>query len=261
MAHLTVASDLSPRSERAMVRAISLAARMRARLTVVHVVDDAMPSDLAHRVAEDAEERLARFCAEQHGGEDASIDFEVRLGDPVEELLAEAEGADLLVAGTHRGRRFFDTVRETTVERLVMHSGTPVLIARSPAETDYATILAAIDGSPAASAALAVALKIAPNATVRSFYATQTGHPDEVERVIGAWSAVGGLPKGVKPPEVIEDSIARAMQKMVERVNPDLISLGAHSRGSVERWAIGSLTSALVREPSCDLLIARRAMA
>ena len=57
MKKFLMATDLSARSERALERAVSLARNHCAKLTVVHVVDEALPASLAETL-----EKVEIFC-------------------------------------------------------------------------------------------------------------------------------------------------------------------------------------------------------
>ncbi|MDF5910463.1 universal stress protein [Pseudomonas aeruginosa] len=107
MKRILVATDLSSRSELAVMRAAALAKARNAELTVLNVLDDDQPPVLI------APQRLAianllevngQALKERLGVESKAI---VRVGDPVVVINAVAEeiGADLLVMGAHRPRR------------------------------------------------------------------------------------------------------------------------------------------------------------
>ncbi|MDF5981475.1 universal stress protein [Pseudomonas aeruginosa] len=104
MKRILVATDLSSRSELAVMRAAALAKARNAELTVLNVLDDDQPPVLI------APQRLAianllevngQALKERLGVESKAI---VRVGDPVVVINAVAEeiGADLLVMGAHR---------------------------------------------------------------------------------------------------------------------------------------------------------------
>lgn len=101
MKRILVATDLSSRSELAVMRAAALAKARNAELTVLNVLDDDQPPVLI------APQRLAianllevngQALKERLGVESKAI---VRVGDPVVVINAVAEeiGADLLVMG------------------------------------------------------------------------------------------------------------------------------------------------------------------
>lgn len=136
MKRILVATDLSSRSELAVMRAAALAKARNAELTVLNVLDDDQPPVLI------APQRLAianllevngQALKERLGVESKAI---VRVGDPVVVINAVAEeiGADLLVMGAHRHTPLRDLFIGTTLERVVRNAKIPVLRAAGAPE-------------------------------------------------------------------------------------------------------------------------------
>ncbi|NNL47257.1 MAG: universal stress protein, partial [Acidimicrobiia bacterium] len=129
MKQIVIATDLSERSDRALERGLELASALNAECTVVSVVDESLPADIANDVRRSKEVRLRDYL-DAHKGGSASVD--VRIGDVVPGILGMAADldADLLVLGLHRQREFMDAFRQTTMERIVALSRHPVLLVR-----------------------------------------------------------------------------------------------------------------------------------
>ena len=166
MKRILVASDLSIRSDRAVTRAVRLAARLGLELTVLHVVDDAMPSGLAEKVSAEAKVGLDRFVASIAGADSVAPHIISVIGDPVhtiQSVVAERD-ADLLVLGVHRARAFFDVIRETTMERLVRTSAKPTMLVADTGDHDFDKVLAAVDMSPGCARAIKAAYALVPTA-------------------------------------------------------------------------------------------------
>jgi len=135
------ATDLSPASRPAFVRAVELAGRERARLLVLHVLvppspflGDEVPSsylELEARARRDAERRLARAADEARR---AGVRVDTRLvpGAPAEVIIRAARRwrPDVIVLGTHGrtgiGRAFMGSV----AERVLAGAPGPVLTVR-----------------------------------------------------------------------------------------------------------------------------------
>lgn len=145
MKHILAATDLSPSSEPAVARAIDLAARFRARLTVLHVVDERLPADIADALRLRAEQLIraqlnaaaaaATGSTAAAGGEgEGDADVAVVVGDAFAEILnrAWAGRVDLVVMGTHRKAPVADLFRGTTVERVLRRADYPTLVVREP---------------------------------------------------------------------------------------------------------------------------------
>ncbi|MEM8751414.1 MAG: universal stress protein [Pseudomonadota bacterium] len=276
MDRILVASDLSHRSDRAVGRGVALARAHRAGLTLCHVVDEAMPAEIAKKVEAEARESLDRFARSRAGADEVQIEVKTAIGDPVTDVcrIASEVGAELFVVGSHRARMFFDGFRETTVERLIRLSEAPCLLVAEAADHDYERVLTAVDMSPACARAVAVAKAVAPDAALTLFHAYHvpfkglTGEGDaasgavrriveETERAVDAWIAASELPADLPRPKLIDSAPRGALDAMIASTGPHLLAIGAHTQSSVGRWALGGFAADLIRDPPCDLLIAR----
>lgn len=274
MKTIVVASDLSHRSDRALSRAASLAEAHGARLILVAIVDEDLPSDIADSQAEQSRAQLE--AAFQGLNRTCEVDIVVVIGDPLQDIhrIADEAQADLLVLGLHRPRPMIDLFRETTMERLVRVSERPVLVVRDLGAGEYARVLAPIDFSPASEAAVNAATRLNPHAELTLFHAFHVpfkGFRGEVtggemkaylagvEAERARWLKTARMPEGAPEIELIESSVGQALARKIEEVKPDLIAIGAHGRATVAPGVIGGLTSELKRDPPCDMLIARRA--
>jgi len=147
MDKILVATDFSERSDRALARAVLIAARTNARLHLIHSVDD----DQRQRII-DSETALARQMLLEEvrrlkdaGGPDCTI--EVVLGDPFEGICnaADALDPDLVILGAHRRRVLRDVFVGTTAQRTIRRARWPVLMVNAAPERDYTSLLVATD--------------------------------------------------------------------------------------------------------------------
>ncbi len=132
MQSLLMATDLSSRSDRALERAVSIAREAGAKLTIVHVVDDALPPSVA-----DAQEEFARTAIREHARSltkrgRPQVSIEVVVGRPYAQIFeaAEKSDAELIVLGMHREDTLKDMFRGTTVERVIRTGPFPVLLVK-----------------------------------------------------------------------------------------------------------------------------------
>ena len=275
MKHILAATDLSPRADRAVERAFRMARDTGAALTVLSITDEDIPEPLASRLLPETEAHLLQFC--ESLSQDGAIPFKTKVvaGDPSVDIprIAKEVGADMVLMGTHRRRAFLDAFRETTLERVVRLSAPTVLLIREHADHDYERVLAAVDFSPAASAALAAAHAVAPKADIRAFHAVHvpfTGYADgdprgasgasflhEAEEARQRWLDAAPLPEGVAVPDIVEGALGGVFGAELGRTNPHLIALGAHARHGIADLVLGSFARDLVRDPPADLLIAK----
>jgi len=135
MQRIIVGFDGSPTAQRALDRAIELAKRFEAPLTVLTVADD-------HLVREDGvvtlavDEALASRIAEE-GAEQArlvgvrEVEARTAMGAPAEVLAEAGQGADTWLVVGHRG---LSGLRELflggVAKRVVDHAGCTVLVVR-----------------------------------------------------------------------------------------------------------------------------------
>ena len=274
-APILVATDMSNRSDRAMARAFRIARDLGAPVVVMTVLDDAMPADLMPDLHDRSRERLERYCATLSGGT-VPFTVEIQTGDPTEDILAavEARQPRLLVLGSHRPRAFMDMVRETTLQRIVRHTSAPVLLAMDRDDHDYRSVLVPTDFSPASASAARIALEIAPQAQLSALHALQVPYSgmlatapaarDELEKPFrndakrsdALWRQELDL-ASMPPTEIVLGAPQRLMRDRVRQGQADLIAVGAHGRVGAGRAILGSVSTDLMRDPPCDLLIAR----
>lgn len=275
MEKMLCATDLSPRSDRAIRRAFRLATQQGATLTILSIVDSELPVEMAEALREDTANRLKRLAADT--AEQFPCTYEVRaeLGDPGTDLagIAQEAGVDLIILGLHRHRRILDRLRSTTMERAVRATHLPVLLVRDAADHDYRTALAPVDFSPAATAALHHTRSLAPKAEIAAFHAlhipfagfTREDRGGPVTRAylreatdeMNAWVKARGLPEGVRTPTIIEGGLTEVFEQQLSATKPDLVVIGAHARSNIAPFILGSFAAELVRDPPCDLLVTR----
>ena len=147
IARILVATDFSPRSDRALRRKILLARQNSTELLITHVVDDDQPRrliDVERREAAALLDELASTIRESDGIECQS---HVAIGDAFQGIvrMAEETGVDLLVLGPHRRQVLRDVFIGTTAERVLRTSRIPVLLANGVPAGRYRKVLIATD--------------------------------------------------------------------------------------------------------------------
>jgi nucleotide-binding universal stress UspA family protein len=139
------ATDLRPRSEHAVSRAHAIARGLGAQLLLLHVVD---PADTARVVRRRG--ARARFMLDAQARKLARLgngaQIAVRSGQPHEAIadIAMEWDADLIVLGPYR-RRFGDSFRGTTAERVIRSADRPVLVVNRESAGPYEHVLLAAD--------------------------------------------------------------------------------------------------------------------
>jgi len=183
--------------------------------------------------------------------------------------LVEEEAALLLVLGLHRERRVLDVLRLTTMERIVLASTVPVLIAHQRPRNGYRRVLAPTDFSPASAAALRMAATIAPGASFHAIHAMQLPlgarfSPGDAatdaaltraEQLRAAFLATPGMPAFAEPPEIVPGGVHEVLTFRQNELRADLLCIGTHSGRDPSQ--LGNYARDLMRAPPADLLVAK----
>ncbi|MGC3985635.1 MAG: universal stress protein [Pseudorhodoferax sp.] len=182
-----LATDLSPRSDRALDRALLLAREWRVPLVALTVVPNgaglashpvlALSSDaVAQRAARrQAERRLRADLA------DAAVPPIVRVeqGELTGTVLAvaQAERCGLVVTGVARHEALARMLLGSTVEALARRAPVPLLVVRERARAAYTQVLVTSDFSEHARHALQTAVALFPQAGFTLFHAFGNPYP------------------------------------------------------------------------------------
>jgi nucleotide-binding universal stress UspA family protein len=278
MTALIVATDLSERADRAMGRAFMMAGELGASVTVLSVVDDAMPPRIARVVAAEARDRLASQVATLSQARGVSRRILVDTGQPHRMILRRAAEIDaaLIVLGMHRETGFRDYFRGTTVARVARGGVWPVMVVRNYPDHAHRQALIGVDFSDASRSAIRAVRRFAPQASRRLFHAYTVPlkgylgslvrggagpsmsdarvYDQEVRWQMAAF--VKEMGETAMPPIVEEGSFEEVFTEAFESLRPDLVAIGAHGRGGIARELLGSSAEGLLRDPPCDLLVA-----
>lgn len=279
MDRILVATDFSTRSDRALRRAILIAKRLGATLSLAHVVDgDQAPAMIeAERAA--ASSTLSDMARTIEQVDGLSVAAKVTIDDVFPGILAAADeaGAQLIVIGPHR-RRLRDIFIGTTAERIVRHSQRPLLVAIQVPSAPYARTILALDFDDASRSAgrAALAMGLFEHMQVVVMHAFDTPargmmqRSMEVPAAIDDYVAAEGreaagklealvrdlsLPASSHRAAAIRGSPARSILECAQSEGADLIVVGANKRKGFERLLIGSVTEEVLREAERDILI------
>lgn len=278
MQRLLMATDLSPRSDHALARALRLAEQHGAELRVVHVVDDALPSHLATAQRAGAESLIRERVQALAGEKARPVTVDVVTGSASTEILraAVAGSAELIVIGAHRGGKE-GTLRGSTAERVIREGHHPVLVVRRAPEADYRRVVVGVDFSLHALWAARCGFRIAPTAEFHLVHSYVppiavflTGnvhaqarelHVRELNRAIdeemGAFLARLGDRLPPHHRHVVEGSASEVVLHEAVRLPADLIVAGTHGRTGVAYALLGSVAEDLLWQAPCDVLLAR----
>lgn len=281
MKKLLLATDLSPCADLALQRAIRLAREHHAALSVLHVVDEDLPSSLAEVTKAGAERIIRDRLAALPDSEQVEVVVKVASGKPFRSILAQAveEKAELIVLGLHHHEGGLkEMFRGTTAERVIRIGNVPVLVVKSEAKAAYGRVVVGADFSVHARRAMRLALRLAPAAElhlVHAFlvpfegfmYGTGTRQQAESEHRDSMAAMVGDEMKtflasfeGVPPRlhQVCREGMAQdIILKEAVGNDADLLVLGTHGRTGVAHAFLGSVAEDLLAEAPCDVLVTR----
>ncbi len=275
------AVDLTPDCDRALDRAILLAATWQASLLVVHVVHDANlgAEDCASQVRR-AEQELKRELASHPGAAKIDADVMITQGDPAARILAKCDRlfVDLLVMGAGAAASLRQRLLGSTIDHVLRHALQPVLCVRDRAHLPYRKIAVATDFSVPSAEALACAQAYFPGTATTLVHA----YDDRLQGLLASDQVTGELAErhkvemqsfadrsmqefvaalpdfraGLKA--VIEAGAPdRVLQGYIEREGTELVVVGTHGRTGLGRAIIGSVAEHLIAALPCDVLAVR----
>lgn len=283
---ILLATDLSPRCDRALDRAIQLARQWQARLVALTVVEPgtlslqrvrASPRPSWSSASDDPVQRTLDLLRRDAGADDVDIVPRVeegRINDVLMRVAVE-EGAELIVTGVARSESFGRMVLGSSVDWLARHATVPVLVVRDRVHGPYRNIVVTSDFSPSSRLALEAAASRLPEARVTLFHAFDipfTGNETAQRQAINdgrakALAEAGHmLEEAALTPEqragvevVVEHGEpVRLTYEYVRDHNADLIALGTHGRSALFDILIGSIAKRILETAATDVLLVRK---
>lgn len=288
--HLIVAVDFTPSCLNALRQAVRLAARLNARLTVVHVMDEFLVHELKRALSIDQSairadwtSKLRKFVSDAELG-DPHVDVQVRIGPPFTELVdaCRVESADLLVMGV-KGSRLDPHRVGAIATQCVRKSPVDVLLVREDAWGAYKHLAACVDFSDNSALALKRASQVAKleGATLDAIYVYQSalamsidysglvapmplggdqGSIEHWESKLHAFVAQVIEGYGTLSPviHVIERmNIREAILEHAKATHADLVVLGTRGRSGLRELLIGTTAEKIVSHAACSILVVK----
>lgn len=275
MKTILVATDLSARSDRAVIRAAHLARETGATLHIVHIVDDELPGALLQARTEEAEAVLAAMIAEQPALSDLKPIVDVETGhlDRMLPKLVREREVDLVVVGTHRSRGLAEAFGAPALSRILRGLNVPMLVAVGRPEAPYEDVAVGWDFSPAGEAAALAARQLVPDANITLVhawdepvtampYGFEAGGmiaPETLDRMkTDIARAAVKLPKQGDAGWLVDIAIGPApfvLRKRADDGACDLLAVGSHARSGLARLLLGATAENVALSASCDVLI------
>lgn len=278
--NILLASDFSSASEKAAAYAKGLALNFRSNVEIAHVFDPSvvttyMESILGLPVKE--RQHISNESLERLEKDFAAAGIEARTSLPEGHRphvallkLAREHDTDLIVAGTHSKWGLERLLVGSTAEELIRNSFCPVLTvgphAKQPAEGPlvFRTIVYATDFSPEAAKAAVFALSFAQDSGAHIYFcyvARSESTPEEKKTADATFKAQLSkmIPESTyewcSPETVVEHGdAAESILELAERVQADLIVLGARNASFWLTHIEHGLTPDLLAEATCPVM-------
>ncbi len=277
MKNLLMATDLSARSDRALVRAVSTARETGANLTVLHVVDDALPPSAADAQAQFAHAAIGEHIESLTKRGRPQVVIDVTVGRRYAQIFeaAEKSNAEMIVLGMHREGALKDMFRGTTVERVIRTGHLPVLLVKDRCTGPYRRVVIGVDFSVCSRKAIEFAVGLLPQADFQLIHAydipfkgfgyserTRTAakeeHRAKLDKIVGTeMKTLLASLRGKRPrltPVLQEGTVWSVLDRQIRRLKPDLLVIGTHGRTGAAHALLGSVAEDLLRKPPCDVL-------
>lgn len=280
---LLILLDLTPLSDRILLRVSQLPLAHDALVTLLHVVADPPP----HPYRADAERYARQALAEEARAlakslpRSVRIDPVVKAGAVVQEAVAFARtrGAELIVVGRGDRRAALDFFLGSTAERLARRAKTPALVVRAPARRAYQRPALALDLGHPAQNVVSLTLRVlgpshpcvpvihafmppcaylSPFSLLHERVARQRDASDKLSALLAASLEDARIAPGHAPAWkllVRYGSARRVVAKLAEQLQTDLLALGTRSYTGVTRALLGTVAGELLRDVKCDVLL------
>jgi len=208
----------------------------------------------------------------------------VRSGVVAEQILEAAReaAADMIVVGAMGGTGIARFFIGSTAERVLRHAETDVLVAR-PIRSGLRLALVAVDSSEIAKSVAATSVLLPlpeptelrlttvlppPEAVVAAAPAVWASLAHELESALD--SAVEGAEERLRDhaqvmreagrpisAQVVRGEPATSLIHTAEREEADLLILGSHGEGGLDRLLLGSVSERVSRHAHCSVLVVR----
>jgi nucleotide-binding universal stress UspA family protein len=277
--HITLATDLTARSDRAFERAVSLADRWNARLLIVHAVEERkrMTDQPSWRRGADAVQAARmKLQFEYPGWEGVDTSIHVKAGTPEEVVLEAASQAntDLIVTGIAREDYYGRDELGALVPALARRANAPVLVVKKRPTGAPRRVVVATDLSDTSHAALTLALGLFGPARLALFNAFDIPYrglagdkaeleeqmrPGVIEECRALLTEVAGASAASQVEIIAELGYpAPILAQLVADRDIDLVVTGTYGKAGLLDALLGSTAMEIMAQVSCDVLVARR---
>lgn len=280
------ATDGSEGSSGALHVALALASEHQAVVHVVHVVDTrsapipppldlmiAMGDAVGGSAVHDEQKQEVRAALSLQAGREIDWPVEILIGNPANTIVHEAHrlGAALIIVGLRRHGKVDRALNDETAHKVMERADCPVLGIVASMTTLPTRVLVALDFSATSLLAAHAARAIAGHdAHVALAYVAPMSVtiPDDGERLLhtlGLDAAFARTVADLADTAIHVDHVvlhrekpqdpAAVLLEYAESVGSDLIAAGSARHGRLDRWLLGSVSTAIVHDGRWSVLI------
>lgn len=269
-----------PSGESALNWALDYADAHHADIEFVHVVDDrwaTLTKSLSGTALLEAEHELRSRVDQASAGHPAQhIHPTVLEGAPIDSLVERAEGAHLLVVGSHELGRFQGLVFSTRAAHIAALSTASVAVVPTAHEFSGSGVVVGVDGSASSVAALAFGAReadrlgqsltavyawraLTPWTTVDDEY--DLTDPTDSDRLVLSEAAAGLADEYPDlPVDLVLSSALPADALMNACLGARLLVVGTHGRHGTAKIWLGSVSHELVLAMPCTVVVVKPAV-
>lgn len=277
--HITLATDLAARTDRAFDRAVHLARHWDARLLIVHAVEQsATRSDQPswRRGIDPVEAARLKLLFDYPGWEGVETAIEIKEGKPLDVVLEAAtrESTDLIITGIAREDIFGRDNLGAMVPQLAKRAHAPVLVVKKRLATAPRRVLVATDLTDTSHAALELALGLFGPGRLTLFNAfdipyrglagdrrelEQSMRPSVVAECRALLTELAG-PAAASQVQIVAELGAAAplISSYAADKDIDLVVTGTYGHQGVMDVVFGSTAMDIMASVACDVMVARR---
>ncbi|AKH97488.1 universal stress protein [Halanaeroarchaeum sulfurireducens] len=279
---ILVPTDGSENAQRALDHATLLARAFDATVHGLYVINFTYAADFEGGIDSEsvhgALEREGRNALDdvETGCEDAGVDWTTEILEGRTSVrisnYAMTNDIDLIVMGTHGRSGISRLLLGSVTEAVIRQCELPVLTVPTdapPLETAYEDVLVATDGSDDAAFAIETAIDLASavEATIHGISVVDTGLTrnqmidllleEEAERAIESLEGAVTEAGLEVTTEILEGEPHEAIRDYATQHGVDLVVVGSHGKGAIERTFLGSVSERTIRTADRPILVTR----
>lgn len=267
---ILVAYDFCEGSVIALKEAFYLADKLKATISLIHVMDANLSQAIAPKIDLDWKNRLSEDVHNKLGSQAAKIrDIIIELGEPYECIANHAlnKNIDLIVLGSSGHSSLGHAFLGSVADKVIRFSPCPTLICHQDHKEKLHKILLPLDEFQEATPLIPMLEKLsqAYGANTQCMHSVDTHEyysldyqnvlKTKIEKQRNHLNSVQKKLTG-REPIIIEGSAAKNIVRLSkEDPEIDLIVMASHGQSGLKEWLLGSTTEKVARHAHCNVLV------